>query len=88
MKYVNLGLIQLNQCDNKLTYILYFIKFWIRSALFICVLLRLGPDLENSIYGLLSLWKIALLGLNTVGKIPVYHNQCLNGHLLYIWIYK
>ena len=45
-----------------------FIIFEIIFALFICVFIRLGPDPENSIDGLLSLWEITLWDLIPLEK--------------------
>ena len=42
----------------------------IRSALFSCVLIRLGPDPENITYGLSSLWEITLWDLIPMGYYP------------------
>ena len=44
--------------------------FGIRSALFIWVLIRLGPDPEYSIYGKLSLWEIIRWDLIPLGNYP------------------
>ena len=45
------------------------------------VLIRLGPDPENIIGGLLSLWEIPLWDLIPLGKYPVYHVEYQFEHL-------
>ena len=59
----------------KLTYLLYFFIFGIRSALFLCVLIRLGPDPENSIDGVLPFWEITPWDLMPLGKYPFTYSD-------------